>query len=74
MSKPKNNYEQCHMCKGVGLVKKEYTPCNICIKYSLTSCIQCENKKLLGLYQECNECLGCGAVKKTKSNNNKNVA
>jgi hypothetical protein len=73
MSKLKQEGKQCSMCKGFGLVKKEYTPCNICIKYNLTSCIQCENKKLLGLYQECNECLGCGAEKKTKSNNN-NVA
>lgn len=72
MSKHKIRYDQCPVCEGIGLVRKEYIPCAICTKYKLTSCIQCENKKQLGLYQECNECLGCGTVKKTKSN--KNVA
>ncbi len=74
MSKYKIRYDQCPVCKGFGLVKKVgNTPCDICIKYNLTRCIQCENKKLLGLYDECNKCLGRGEVeKKTKSN--KNVA
>jgi len=76
MSDPKDKYEECTACKGFGLVKKVGNiSCDICVKYNLTRCIQCENKKLLGLYQECNNCLGCGAVKKKiKSNNNKNVA
>ena len=75
MSNKKSGYKECTACKGFGLVKKEYIPCAICTKYKLTSCVQCENKKLLGLYQECNNCLGCGEVKKkNKSNNNKNEA
>ena len=66
---------QCPMCKGFGLVKKlKNNTCAICIQYKLTSCVQCENKNLLGLYQECNNCLGCGQVKKKKIKPNKNVA
>ena len=53
MSNKKGGYKECTACKGFGLVKKEYIPCAICTKYKLTSCVQCENKKLLGLYQEC---------------------
>ena len=48
MSNKKGGYKECTACKGFGLVKKEYIPCAICTKYKLTSCVQCENKKLLG--------------------------
>ena len=51
---------QCSKCKGQGIVKKELECCDICAKYNLTICANCENKKILGLYRECEGCWGRG--------------
>ena len=67
MSKSK----QCSMCKGFGLVRGAVKQCDICTKYQLVNCTNCENKQLLGFYIECNKCWGSGETKKnSKLNNN----
>tara|TARA_Y100000389_G_scaffold145953_1_gene144563 strand:- start:261 stop:437 length:177 start_codon:yes stop_codon:yes gene_type:complete len=49
------------MCKGIGLIKREYPfKCNNC---NNKGCYLCENANK-GLYIECHKCFGSGSVLK----------